>query len=590
MAAALELKRELVAILAGEVAGYHRLLSENRELAMRNRAAYRDLVADVVEDQRGRPLDGDGDRLVYLFDSVLAALRCAVEVQQLLHDVNDGVPAERQMALRFGLHLVDAVVDRGDRDLGDGPAIAGRLEALAEPGGIWVSDAVYGNLAEGPEFAFEALGRTPLPGIPRPIEAYRLRLDGPWQAGAAQAAEERPPAEDAEAVAVLPFESLSGEAEDDELADGFTDELVTALAAWRAFPIIARNSTFAYKGKSPDVRTIARDLGARYVLQGRIGGGARRLRLEVALTDGARGRRLWTERFDREASAVFALRDEVARQVAAALAPGVGPASAGPSDAERPRDLAAWRLCQRGRAFLDAFTPEGNARARALFEQAIALDPGDSQPYVGLAYSHHRDLWFEVAPSRDQAIKALLAAARTALTLDWSSSEAHCILGFGLIWDRQFHLAIDAGEEAVRLNPSNAIAFSQLGVALSFAGRPLDGIASLERSLRLNPQDPRMHFVLAMLARAQLNARAPERAAYWAQIAIHRRPGYPLSHLVRASALGHLGRIEEARAALAACERLEAGFATRWALRPMYKNPNDDLYFLDGLRQAGLEA
>ena len=252
--------------------------------------------------------------------------------------------------------------------------------------------------------------------------------------------------------------------------------------------------------------------------------------------------------------------------------------------------MTAWSYCLKGRAKLELFTREGNEEARALFEKAAALDPGYSPAHVGIAYTHHRDLWFERAPDRKQAIEAVLAAGRRAVELDRANSEAHCILGFGFIWARQFHLAIAQGEEAVRLNPSNAIACSQLGMAQSYAGRPLEGIANQERSLRLNPQDPRVHFVLTTLARTHLNARDPEAAARWAEAVTHRNADYPLGHLVLAAALGHLGRHGEAAAELAQCERLDPGFATRWALRPMYKNPADDLYFLEGLRKAGLVA
>jgi len=284
------------------------------------------------------------------------------------------------------------------------------------------------------------------------------------------------------------------------------------------------------------------------------------------------------------------VQDEITHHIAATIAPEVEKAERDRVTAVRPKDLDAWGYCLKGRALLEEFTPEGNRKARELFEKAIELDPNYGGAYVGLAYSHHRDLWFGAEARREPAIEALLAAARRAVVLDRASSEAHCVLGFGLIWDRHFELAIASGEQAVQLNPSNAIAHAQLGVALSFAGRPLEGVASLEHSLRLNPQDPRIQFVLAMLARAHLNARDPEAAARWAETTVHRSAHYPLGHLVLAAACGHLGRRAEAAAALNECERLDPGFATRWALRPMYKNPADDLYFLEGVRKAGLQA
>ena len=587
------LSRKLVAILAGDVVGYSRLMARDETLAIDNWTACRDYICDVVEDHRGRLFNTAGDSVVFEFGSVLDALRSAVEVQQFLREVNTGVSADRRLSMRFGLHLGDVVIDR-ENYLGDGINIAARLESLAEPGGICVSDMVHSNVAASPEFRFEDLGEQELKNISRPVRAYRVLLNG-LEPGSGCAAAPQPAPSEAEdkgqpAVAVLPFDNMSGDPKDEYFVDGLTEDVVTALAAWRSFPVIARNSTFAYKGKSPDVRAVARDLGARYVLEGSVRRTEKRVRVNVQFIDAENGHHLWAEKFDREIEDIFDLQDEITHHIAATIAPELDKAELNRIAAVRPTDMDAWGLCLRGRAALEEFTPEGNAEARALFEQAIERDPDYGEAYVGLAYSHHRDLWFEAAPDRNLAIREQLVAARRAIAIDPSNSYAHTVLGFALIWDRQFHLAIASGEQAVSCNPSNAIAFSQLGVAQSFAGRPAEGIVNLKRSLDLNPQDPRIHFALSMLARAHLNARAPEEAAVWAERAVHRKPDYPLSLLVRAAALGHLGRTEEAAAALAECERLEPGFATRWALRPMYKDPADDLYFLEGLRKAGLKA
>ena len=580
-----------MAVLAGDVVGYSRLVGTDEEQTIQNWTACREYICEVVSDYQGRLFNTAGDSLVFEFASVLDALRCAVEIQRFLRDVNSGVPEERQLLMRFGLHLGDLVVDR-ENYLGDGINIAARLESLAKPGGICVSDMVYSNVANSPEFIFEDLGDRELKNIARPMRVYRLALDKVETPSMTQAAEKSAEVavDDLPTVAVLPFDNLGGNPADDYFVDGLTEDIITALAAWRSFPVIARNSTFAYKGKSPDVRTVARDLGARYVLEGSIRKDGNRVRVNVQFIDAANGHHLWAVKFDRELEDVFALQDEITHHIAATVAPEVERAERDRASAVRPKDMTAWAYCLKGRALLEEFTAEGNAQAREMFEKAIALDPAYGEGYVGLAFSHQRDLWFEFTRGREQTIQALLAAARQAVTIDPANSEAHCILGFGMIWDRQFHLAIAAGEQAVQLNPSNAIAFAQLGIASSFAGRPMDGIAHLERSLRLNPQDPRIHFSITMVARAHLNARNPEEAARWAERATHRRADYPLGHLVLASALGHLGRREEARAALSECERLDPGFALRWALRPMYKDPADDLYFLDGLRLAGLET
>ena len=586
-----DLKRKLVAILAGDVAGYSRLMAEDEELAIQNWTTTRAFICEVAEDFRGRLFNTAGDSLVFEFASVLEALRCAVEVQLFLRDVNDGVAPARQMKMRFGLHLGDVIVDK-ENYLGDGVNIAARLEGQAPPGGICVSDMVHRNLAASSEFDFEDLGERALKNIDRPMRVYRVRLNGAEASGCARSEAPLPSGRAVEqaAVAVLPFDNMGGDPEDDYFVDGLTEDIITALAAWRSFPVIARNSTFAYKGKSPDVRVAAQDLGARYVLEGSIRKAPTRVRVNVQFIDAVSGHHLWAEKFDRDIEDVFDLQDEITHHIAATVAPEIEKAERERATAVRPRDMTAWAYCLQARALLEAFSREGNARARTLFDKAIALDPAYGSAYVGLAYSHHRDLWFEFGDDREQAIQAMLRAARQGVKLDQNNSEAHCILGFGLIWGRQFNLAIAAGERALQLNPSNAIACAQLGIAQSFNGLPREGLVNLERSLRLNPQDPRAHFVLAMIARAHLNARDPETALRWSEMAIRRRADYPLAHLVRASTLGHLGRSAEARSELAECEGLDPGFATRWALRPMYKNPADDRYFLEGLRQAGLDA
>ncbi len=598
MAIASELKRKLVAFLAGDVVGYKRLMAANEALTVQNWSAYRSFIEDVVADHRGRLIRTNGDSVILEFSSVLDALRSAIEIQQFLREVNHGVPEDQQMLMRFGLHLGDMLLDR-ENDLGDGVRIAAGLEAQAKPGGICVSDMVYGNVAASPEFSFEALGEVELKKLDRNMQAYRVVTNGakpPMTTAAAAVANDdnnKPRGATTlgarSAVAVLPFDNLGGDPSHDYFVDGLTEDIITALANWRSFPVIARNSTFAYKGKSPDVRAVAGDLDAGYVLEGSVRMAGGRVRVNAQFIDAENGHHLWAEKFDREIDDIFVLQDEITHHIAATVAPEIEKVERDMVTAMRPKDMTAWAYCLRGRAALELFTPEGNEDARALFERAIELEPGYSAGHIGIAYSHHRDLWFECAPDRQSAIRTQLREAREAVALDPANSDAHMLLGAGYTWERQYHMAIDAGEQAIRLNPSSSVAFLQLGIAQSFVGRPLDGISNFEHALRLSPQDPRIHFTLAMIARAHLNAGDPEQAARWAEKAVHRRVDYPLSHLILASALGHLGRIEEARRALEECERLERGFALRWALRPMYKDPAADQHFLDGLRLAGLD-
>ena len=256
----------------------------------------------------------------------------------------------------------------------------------------------------------------------------------------------------------------------------------------------------------------------------------------------------------------------------------------------RPASLKAWELYQRGMAFLDRFTRDDNECARDMFEKALELDPRYAQALTGLAYTYHRDIWFGYTADRQQSIDALIENAKRALACDDGDSMAHCMLGFGYTWSRRFDLSIAEGERAVALNPSNYVALSQLGLALCYDGAPLDGVPIFERALQLNPRNPRIHFIHCCLARAHLNARDPETAASVARTALTHQADYPLALLILASALGHLGETAKASEALEECERRQPGFATIWAATRMYKDPADDLFFLQGLQNAGLDA
>ncbi len=398
------MKRKLVAILAGDVAGYSRLMGEDEDLAVQNWTAYREFILDVAADHQGRLFNSAGDSLIFAFSSVLDALRAAVEIQQFLHDVNDGVPPQRQMLMRFGLHLGDVVVDDHNY-LGDGVNIAARVESQATPGGICVSEMVYSNVAASPEFDFEPLGEVELKNIARPMRIYRVALKRVGLNGAGLAGEApavslpegrgiKPAGEvDQPAVAVLPFDNLGEEGDEDYFVDGLTEDIITLLAAWRSFPVIARNSTFAYKGKSPDIRAVASDLGARYVLEGSVRRAGSKVRVNVQFIDADSGHHLWAEKFDREIEDVFELQDEIAHHIAATIAPELERAERHRSQDLRPKDMTAWSLYLKGRALLEHFSKEDNGAARDFFLQAAELDPAYSAAYAGLAYSYHRDLW-----------------------------------------------------------------------------------------------------------------------------------------------------------------------------------------------------
>jgi TolB-like protein/Flp pilus assembly protein TadD len=387
------------------------------------------------------------------------------------------------------------------------------------------------------------------------------------------------------AVAVLPLEDLTGDQE--YFADGLTEDLITALTLWRSFPVIARNSTFTYKRQTIDIKQVARELGARYVVEGSVRKIGNHVRVAVQLIDGATGHHVWASKYDRELDDIFELEDELTRQLAAVIVPELERAEFKRSGTKRPSDLGAWDCYLRGMALLTQFTAQGNADARAMFEQAIALDPGYADAYTGLAVSHNRDLLLQCAADRESSLRSAMDAARHAVALDPSSSAAHSALGTAHIWRDENDLALAEARLAFELNPNDALNLHSLGNKSDLAGDP-QGIDRMVRAQRLNPLDPDHHSHLCFLARAYVNARRYDDAVASARAAIERKPDYPHAYFILAIALAHIGRTDEAQASLARCDELRPGFvASRADWRP-YVNAASNDHLHEGLRKAGL--
>jgi adenylate cyclase len=380
---------------------------------------------------------------------------------------------------------------------------------------------------------------------------------------------------------------MSGDSEQEYFSDGLTEDIITALAAWRSFPVIARNSSFVYKGTTKDVRQVAHELGAQYVLEGSVRKGGNRLRITAQLIDATTGHHVWAEKFDRTLEDVFALQDEITRRIAATMVPELEKSEQKRSGAKRTIDLNAWDYHQRGMSFLRQWTKEGNANSREMFRRAIELDSIYSDAFSGLAYSHLRDILIECTDDREADLARAFEAARRAVALDDSSALAHGILGTAYIWSNRHDLALAETKRAVELNPSDAVILHALGNKLDLAGEP-DGVLRMEQAQDLNRQDPQRHMHLTFLARAYVNARQYEKAAECARKAVHWRPDYPHAHYILAIALGHLDRVAEARDALDECERLHPGFVKGRANWQPYTNREANEHMLNGLRKAGV--
>jgi DNA-binding SARP family transcriptional activator len=392
------------------------------------------------------------------------------------------------------------------------------------------------------------------------------------------------------AVAVLPFANLSGDPVQAYFSDGLSEDIITALAGWRCFPLIASRSTLAYRDERHDVRAIARSLDAHYVVDGsirRVGG---KLRISVQLVESEGGRHLWAERFDLDLRDILALQDEAALKIAAVVEPELERAEVHRIVAKRSQDLSAWDHCLQGTSFLHRYTPDGNALARSSFQQALRFDAGYSDAFTGFAFSHLREIRAVAPGDRGALIAKGLDAARRAVALDATSSMAHLAFAEAHVWAEDFDVAIPETQLAIELNPSNAIARMGLGNRLDLIDRTAEGIAEMERGLQLNPRDPWRFNYMGFLARAHISLGDYQTALGWASQAVQLRPDLPDMHFRLAICLGHLDRAEEARAALQACERLRGGYLESRKTWQPYGDAARNEHFFAGLRRHNLIA
>ena len=383
-------QRRLAAILAADVVGYSRLMRADEAGTLAQLKTLRkELLDPKITEYGGRIFKTTGDGMLIEFPSAVDAVQHAVDVQRAMSQRNATVPEDRRMEIRMGINVGDVVVEDGDL-FGDGVNVAARLEGLADPGGVCVSGSAHEQVRHKLDLNFEDMGEQSVKNIDEPVRVFRAELDEVQKKTHASVEADalflRP------AVAVLPFENLSGDPDQEYFADGLTEDIITALSLWRSFPVIARNSTFSYKGQSPDIRRVGEELGARFVIEGSVRKAGNRIRVTVELIDAKTGHHVWAERFDRELDDIFAVQDEITQRVAATVEPELGRFEQKRLAAKHPTSLDAWDYCQRGMYLLYKFTKEDIEEARDVFVRAIELDPIYSQTHMGLAYSHQLDI------------------------------------------------------------------------------------------------------------------------------------------------------------------------------------------------------
>ncbi len=583
------MERRLAAILCADVVGYSRMMGADEAGTLSALKAHRtDFIDPAIASHHGRIVKLMGDGALIEFPSVVDALECAVAIQRGMTERNADVAMDRRLEFRIGINIGDVIVE-GDDIYGDGINIAARLEGLAEPGAICVSAAVF-NAAEGKlEVDFEDLGPQAFKNIAKPIHVYRVEgreaaVPEAFPKGADQAA----PASHKPAIAVMPFTNLSGDPEQEYFSDGLTEDIITALSHWRSFPVIARNSTFSFKGQAVVAQRIGRELGARYVLEGSVRRAGNRLRVNAQLVDAETGHSLWVERLDRPMEDVFAVQDEIARNIAFVVAPELEQAEIARSASRRPNSLTAWDLFLRGMAHMYKVRHEDYLKARPLFERAVQLEPDYAEGWAGVGWSYLRDLEFSDPDGRGDVLGRGMEAAKRAVALDGKSAFAHVTLGTAFVWAEQFDLGIAEVERALELNPYYAHAHMALGNRLDLVGRTAEGIEKMEVSLDLNPRDPNRAMYMSFLARAHISLGNHEKAFDWIRRAVELSPDNPDFQYRLAICLALCDRPDEARTALEECDRLEPGYPARRANWRPYRDPERNQAFFAGLVRHGL--
>ena len=583
-------QRRLAAILAADVAGYSRLMGVDEEGTLSALKELRRELADPkIKEHRGRIVKTTGDGLLVEFASVVDAVRCAVEVQFEMAERNAGMPEERRIQFRIGINLGDIIKD--GRDIhGDGVNIAARLEALAEPGGICVNRVVRDQVRDKLDFAFEDAGEQRVKNIARPLRVYRIRpgRSAGDTMGAAQPALALP---DKPSVAVLPFTNMSGESEQEFVSDGIAEDVITALSRYPSLFVIARNSSFTYKGRPVDVKQVGRELGVRYVLEGSVRKAGNRIRVTAQLVEAGTGNHVWADRYDRDLADIFAVQDEITEAVTIAIAPAIADAELQRAVRKPPDSLDAWAAYQRGLWHLSEANPDDNTIAQKFFRQAIDLDPTFAGGYSGLALAQLQAAAVYQKLGLLEAQSSAEALARRAVALDGADAEARSCLGWALQARGELQGALSEIERALGMSPNLAVAHGQRGATLIFAGRPKEGLAAVQTSIRLDPRDPFSAIRLLHIACGLYFSREYEEAIEAAKQLIRSYPDFPMIYRWPAAALGQLGRTAEAKEALdKAVSLAPAAFDMYVRKRVPWFRPEDHAHLVEGLRKAGWEG
>jgi len=584
------MERKLAAILYADVAGYSRLIGADEEGTHRIFRAHFDALNAIIEGHGGRIVHTAGDALLAEFSSIVTAVNCAMAAQRDLAKRNENLTDSRKLQFRIGVNLGDIMID-GEEIYGDGVNIAARLEALAEPGGICVSGSVFDQVEDKLGVAFQTLGPQSVKNIGKPVRAYRIDLAAPVPAKPRPEAEnEQPDLRNTPSIAVLPFENLSGDPEQEHLADGMTENIIAALSQIPELFVIAHHSVFTYKGNPVRVQQVAEEQGVRYVLEGSIQREGDRLRITAQLIDAVDGHHMWTERFDRKGTDVFDIEDEIALKIVVALEVNLTVGEQARLLSGSTRSLQAWSYYKEGLSHYEKYVRDGNCLARELGQKAAAVDPRFVEAWNLVGWTHVTDARLGYSESPERSLELADEMADKVASLAPESPQWHQLRSFIHMLRGDFDAAIREGYRAIELIPAGAVHRATLAVILHFAGRHEEAIAMLQEAMHLNPVFPSWYVLY--LSRAYTYAGQYEKAIDAARQGQSRAEGtfMEAGHLID-MALAQVARdnIDDAREEVELAQNL-APYLSLTLFRAFmhFKDPADWEFFADALRKAGM--
>jgi adenylate cyclase len=571
-------KRKLAAILSADVEGYSRLMGQNEEQTIRMLTSYRAIITDFVNQYRGRVVDSPGDNILAEFSSVVDAVKSAVKIQSELAELPAELPTEQRMQFRIGVNLGD-VVEEESRIYGDGVNIAARVESMAEAGGICISDRAYDHVENKLELKYEYLGEHQVKNIRRPIGIYKVLM----------VADEIETFElpDKPSIAVLPFNNMSGDPSQEYFSDGLTEQIINGLCKVSNLFVIARNSSFAYKGKPISIKQIARELGVKYILEGSVQRAGDRVRITAQLIDATTDYHLWSENYDRDLEDIFALQDEIALKIIDIMHIKLTLGEQARLWAGMTNNIQAYDKYMRGIECFYGFSGQDIAEARKFAKEAIDLDKEYALAYVLLGAT----LWFDLALGKSKSplmdLEDIEKCAFEALKLNDSLDLAHGLLGSVYLSKSQHQKAIEEGNKAVALNPNGAEAHAMLALILTHSGNHEKAIELMKRAFRLNPIPP-PHYYSNLGTAYCMNGQYLE-AIEACKKAIIKSPDFLVPYLIIAASYSFLEEYEKARKTVAEILRIEPKFSVEiMAMYAPFEQKTDLENLREGIRKAGL--